>query len=166
MKYSIIVPGDLDFSGDRQFEILQQSFAKIGIKVSEVAGGDVSQAYNLITAPNYKYLNADMATWYWHPYVDPNFNLSVVTKAQWGNYSDTGFDDPKYDAWWSQQAKMIDQKQRQALVWKMEAYLADQRPYIQLVQGAVITAWGSRFTGFEPQLSGYCKCYYTSPRPT
>jgi len=57
-------------------------------------------------------------------------------------------------------------KQRQALVWKMEAYLADQRPYIQLVQGAVITAWGSRFTGFEPQLSGYCKCYYTSPRPT
>ena len=166
MKYTIIVPGDLDFSGDRQFEILQQSFAKIGIKVSEVAGGDVSQAYNLITAPNYKYLNADMATWYWHPYVDPNFNLSVVTKAQWGNYSDTGFDDPKYDAWWSQQAKMIDPKERQALVWKMEAYLADQRPYIQLVQGAVITAWGPRFTGFEPMLSGYCKCYYTSPRPT
>ena len=87
MKYSIIVPGDLDFSGDRQFEILHQSFAKIGIKVSEVAGGDVNQAYSLITAPNYKYLNADMATWYWHPYVDPNFNLSVVTKAQWGNYS-------------------------------------------------------------------------------
>ena len=73
-------------------------------------------------------MNADMATWYWHPYVDPNFNLSVVTKAQWGNYSDTGFDDPKYDAWWSQQAKMIDQKQRQALVWKMEAYLAAPAP--------------------------------------
>jgi hypothetical protein len=47
----------------------------------------------------------------------------------------------------------------------MEAYLAEHRPYIQLVQGAVITAWGSRFTGYEPELSGYCKCYYTSPRP-
>jgi len=89
----------------------------------------------------------------------------VVTRAQWGNWSDTGFDDPQYDDWYTQQSKTLDFKQRQAMVWKMEAFLAEQRPYIQLVQGAVITAWGPGWTGFEPELSGYCKCYYTSPRP-
>lgn len=165
MKYSIIVPNDLDFNGDRQFTILKEGFSKIGVEVSETPGGDAAQAYDLITAPGYKYLDADMATWYWHPYVDPSFNLSVVTRAEWGNWSDTGFNDPRYDAWYTQQSKMIDVKQRQTLVWKMEAYLAEQRPYIQLVQGAVITAWGPGWTGFEPELGGYCKCYYTSPRP-
>ncbi len=166
MKYSIIVPNDLDFNGDRQFTILKEGFSKIGVEVSEALGGDAAQAYDLITAPGYKYLDADMATWYWHPYVDPSFNLSVVTRAEWGNWSDTGFNDPRYDSWYTKQAKMIDVKQRRALVWKMEAYLAEQRPYIQLVQGAVITAWGPGWTGFEPELGGYCKCYYTSPRPT
>ena len=165
MKYSIIVPNDLDFNGDRQFAILEEAFSKVGVEVSEKPGGDAVQAFDLITGPDYKYLDADMATWYWHPYVDPNFNLSVVTRAQWGNWSDTGFDDPQYDDWYTHQSKTIDLKQRQALVWKMEAYLAEQRPYIQLVQAAVITAWGPGWAGFEPALGGYCKCYYTSPRP-
>ncbi len=30
-------------------------------------------------------------------YVDPDFKLSVVTKAQWNNWSDTGYNDPTYD---------------------------------------------------------------------
>ena len=107
-----------------------------------------------------------MYTWYWHPYIDPNFNLSVVTKAQWDNNSDTGFDDPLYDSWWRKQSTLVDFKQRQALVWKMEAYLAQKRPYIQLVDTDMITAHASAWTGFEPNLWGYCKCYYTDPHPS
>ena len=48
----------------------------------------------------------------------------------------------------------------------MEAYLAQKRPYIQLVNTSLITAHDKGWTGFEPQLWSYCKCYYTSPHPT
>jgi peptide/nickel transport system substrate-binding protein len=166
MSYGIIVPDDLDYNGDRQFQVLAAAYAKIGVKVHEISGGDGTQAYTMITAPGGKYLTADMYTWYWHPYIDPDFNLSVVTRAQWYNNSDTGFDDPKYDRWYAEQARLVDFKQRQALVWKMEAYLAQQRPYIQLVDTDMLTAHGGGWTGFEPELWTFCKCYYTSPRPS
>jgi ABC-type transport system substrate-binding protein len=166
MSYNVIVPNDLDFNGDRQFSVLAAALAKVGVQLHEISGGDVSQAYDLITAPNYTYKNADMFTWYWHPYIDPNYNLSVVTRAQWGNSSDTGFDDPTYDAMWRKQAGLVSFKQRQQLVWQMEAYLAQKRPYIQLVDTDVITAHSNSWTGFDPQLWGYCKCFYTSPHPT
>ena len=165
MSYSVIVPNDLDFDGNLQFQILATAFAQVGVKLHEIAGGDGTQAYNLITAPKCTYRSADFYTWYWHPYIDPNFNLSVVTKAQWCDNSDTGMSDPRYDAWWAQQSKLVDPKARQALVWKMEAYLAKQRPYIQLVDTDMITAHASSWTGFMPTLWGYSKLFYTNPTP-
>jgi peptide/nickel transport system substrate-binding protein len=166
MSYGVIVPKDLDFNGERQYDILATAFEKIGVQLNLIPGGDGAQAYELITAPNGTYLKADMYTWYWHPYIDPSFNLSVVTKAEWYNNSDTGFDDPLYDGWWKRQSSLVDFEQRQALVWKMEAYLAKKRPYIQLVVTDSITAHASNWTGFEPTLGGSCKCYFTAPRPT
>ena len=165
MSYDVIVPNDLDFDGNLQFQILATAFKQVGIELKEVAGGDGTQAYTLITAPKCQYLSADFYTWYWHPYIDPNFNLSVVTKAQWCDNSDTGMSDPVYDAWWAKQAKLVDPKARQALVWKMEAYLARKRPYIQLVDTDFLTAHESSWTGFLPTLWGYSKLFYTSPRP-
>lgn len=165
MSYTVIVPDDLDFNGNLQFEILKTAFAKIGVQLTEVAGGDGTQAYTLITGPNGTYKSTDMYTWYWHPYIDPNFNLSVVTTAQWNDNSDTGMNDPLYDSWYTEQSKLVNFKKRQALVWKMEAYLAQQRPYIQLVDTDMITAHSDSWTGFIPNLWGYCKCYYTSPHP-
>ncbi len=166
MSYQVIVPKDLDFNGDRQFQILATAFEKIGVKLNEKPGGDGAQAFELITAPAGKYLSADMYTWYWHPYIDPSFNLSVVTKAEWYNNSDTGFDEPLYDSWWKKQSSLVNVKERRALVWKMEAYLAQKRPYIQLVVADAITAQSSGWTGFEPTLGGSCKCYYTAPHPS
>ena len=166
MSYPVIVPDDLDFDGDRQAQILTAAFNKIGVKLNEVNGGDGSQAYTMITAPNYKYLSADMYTWYWHPYIDPSFNLSTVTYAQWGNNSDTGWNNPTYDHWWQQQATTVDVPTRRQIVWRMEAYEAQQRPYIQLVDTDELTAYSDKWTGFEPALGGYCKCYYTSPHPS
>jgi peptide/nickel transport system substrate-binding protein len=165
MSYGVIVPDDLDYNGDRQFQVLAAAYARIGVKLHEVSGGDGTQAYSMITAPGGKYLNADMYTWYWHPYIDPNFNLSVVTRAQWNDNSDSGFDDPTYDRWYAEQGRLVDFKQRQALIWKMEAYLAQKRPYIQLVDTDMLTAHADGWTGFQPNLWGYCKCYYTAPRP-
>jgi peptide/nickel transport system substrate-binding protein len=166
MSYSVIVPNDLDFDGNLQYQILATAFQKVGIDLHEVAGGDGTQAYNLITAPKCTYRSADFYTWYWHPYIDPNFNLSVVTKVQWCDNSDTGMNDPTYDAWWARQAKLVDFKARQALVWKMEAYLAQKRTYIQLVDTDMITAHADSWTGFIPNLWGYSKLFYTNPRQT
>ena len=166
MSYDVIVPDDLDFDGDRQFQILQTAFKKIGVKLNEIPGGDVSAAFTLITNASYKYTKADMFTWYWHPYIDPNFNLSVVTKAQWGNNSDTGMDDPKYDAWYKQEQVTVDPKARQKLVWKMEAYLADRAAVHPAGQHEPDHRPRRGWTGFDPQLWSYCKCYYTSPHPT
>jgi peptide/nickel transport system substrate-binding protein len=166
MSYDVIVPDDLDYNGDRQFQVLAAAYAKVGVKLNEISGGDGTQAYTMIVAPNAKYLSADMYTWYWHPYIDPNFNLSVVTRVQWDDNSDTGMNDPVYDRWYAQQGKLVDFKQRQALVWKMEAYLAQKRPYIQLVDTDMLTAHSDAWTGFQPNLWGYCKCYYTDPQPS
>jgi peptide/nickel transport system substrate-binding protein len=166
MSYGVIVPNDLDFNGDRQFGILQAAYQKIGVKLHEVPGGDGSQAYTLITAPGGRYLSADMYTWYWHPYIDPNFNLSVVTRAQWNDNSDTGMNDPAYDAMWDKQQRTVNVAARRRLVWKMEAYLAQKRPYIQLVNNDLLTAHRDGWTGFYPQLWSFCKCYYTNVRPT
>jgi len=166
MSYGVVVPNDLDFNGDRQFQILQSAFQKIGVKINEIPGGDVSQAYTTITSPHGTYQNTDMYTWYWHPYIDPNFNLSVVTRAQWNDNSDSGMNDPTYDAMWEQQQRTVNVAARRRLVWKMEAYLAQKRPYIQLVNNDLLTAHRDGWTGFYPQLWSFCKCYYTNVRPT
>src|SRR5690242_8355398 len=106
MSYGVIVPDDLDYNGDRQFQVLAAAYARVGVKLHEISGGDGTQAYTMITAPGARYLDADMYTWYWHPYIDPNFNLSVVTRAQWDDNSDSGFDDPTYDRWYAEQGRL------------------------------------------------------------
>ena len=50
MAYNVIVPDSLDFNGDRQFQILKSDWAKVGVDLTEVNGGDSSQAYSLETA--------------------------------------------------------------------------------------------------------------------
>jgi peptide/nickel transport system substrate-binding protein len=166
MSYGVIVPSDLDFNGNRQFLILQAAYEKIGVSLTEIPGGDPAQAYALESAPNGEYLNYDMATWDWTGYIDPNFVLSGLTTAQWSSISDTGFNDPQYDALWSQQESTINQTTRRALVWKMEAFINSELPYVQLVNEELVTAHNKKWTGFEPQLGAWCTCYYTSPHQT
>jgi peptide/nickel transport system substrate-binding protein len=164
MDYNVIVPDSLDFNGDRQFQILANDWAKTGITLHEVAGGDSGQAYGLETAG--KYTKFDFATWDWAEYVDPDAQLSYMTRAQWYSWSDTGYNNPLFNKQYLQQATLIDPKQRQALVWKMEAEVAHDRPYIQLVDEDTVTANDKAWTGFYPDLNAYCKCYYTSPHKT
>jgi peptide/nickel transport system substrate-binding protein len=164
MEYNVIVPDSLDFNGDRQFQIIADDWAKIGIKLHEVAGGDSGQAYGLETAG--KYTKFDFATWDWAEYIDPDAQLSYMTRAQWYSWNDTGYNNPTFNKQYLQQATLTDPKERQALVWKMEAQIAHDRPYIQLVNEYLVTANAKGWTGFYPDLNGYCKCYYTSPHQT
>jgi peptide/nickel transport system substrate-binding protein len=164
MSYNMMVPTALDFSGQREFDIIANDWAKIGVKINFQNGGDSQQAYAIETAGNYtKY---DMALWDWVGYIDPDFMLSVLTRPQWFSWSDTGYNNAAYDAEYKQQGTLVDKKQRQALVWKMEQQAYDQRQYIQLVNEELVTASAKSWTGFYPELNAYCKCYYTSPHQT
>ncbi|HEY3765383.1 MAG TPA: ABC transporter substrate-binding protein [Gaiellales bacterium] len=164
MVYNMMVPDSLDFNGDRQFQIIADDWKQAGVKLNEQAGGDSSQAYGIETAG--KYTKFDLATWDWAEYVDPDAQLSYMTRAQWYSWSDTGYNSPLFNNQYLQQATLINPKQRQALVWKMEAEIAQDRPYIELVDEDTVTANDKGWTNFYPDLNGYCKCYYTSPHRT
>ena len=164
MEYGVIVPDALNFNGDRQFQVIANDWAKVGVKLNEISGGDSSQAYALETAGNYT--KFDLATWDWVEYVDPDSQLSYMTKSQWNSWSDTGYNNPLYNRQYLEQGTLIDPKQRQQLVWQMEAEVAHDRPYIQLADEDLVTASDHKWTGFYPDLRAYCKCYYTSPHPT
>jgi peptide/nickel transport system substrate-binding protein len=144
MSYDVITPTDVPSTG-RTFQIIQPDFKKIGIQLRQRAL-DSTAAFDAIAAPDNKYLKFDLAMWDWVALIDPDFMLSVVTCAQFGGWSDTGFCDTRYDAMYSQQQLTPNQAKRKALVWKMQRYLQAKRPYIWLAAQdavwAVSKSWG------------------------
>jgi peptide/nickel transport system substrate-binding protein len=162
MSYEMIIPGSLNFNGDRYFEIIRDNWAEVGVEIKNKPGGDTAQAYALETAG--AYTKFDLAAWDWVGYIDPDFMLSVMTKDQWFSWNDTGYNDPAYDRMYEKQATLVDPQERRDLVWKMQAKLARERPYIHTVQEEIIMAYKDEWTGVYPDLGAYCKCYYTSVR--
>jgi peptide/nickel transport system substrate-binding protein len=164
MSYEVIVPSSLNYNGERNFEVIKDNWAQVGVELKLKPGGDTGQAYALETAGNYT--KFDLATWNWVGYVDPDFMLSVMTKDQWFSWNDTGYNDPAYDRMYEKQATTVDQDKRREIVWAMQAKLARERPYIHTVQEEIIMAYRDEWTGFYPDLGAYCKCYYTNPHLT
>jgi peptide/nickel transport system substrate-binding protein len=152
MAYTVITPTDVS-SVNRSFQIIQASFAKIGVKLTEKAL-DSTAAFDAITAPNTKYLNFDLAMWDWTALMDPDFMLSVVTCAQYGGWSDSGYCDKHYDAMYTQQQLTPDQSKRRAIVWKMQEYLAKQRPYLWLATLASVDAVAKNWVGLVDSPQG------------
>jgi peptide/nickel transport system substrate-binding protein len=144
MSYQVITPTDVP-STNRTFQILQPDFKKIGVQLSQRAL-DSTAAFDVISGPNNQYLNFDLAMWDWVALIDPDFMLSVVTCAQYGGWSDSGYCNKTYDRMYSQQQLTPNQAKRKTLVWKMQSYLYKQRPYIWLAAQdhvwAVAKNWG------------------------
>jgi peptide/nickel transport system substrate-binding protein len=149
MSYNVIFPPDERGSGDRTFAILQTDFRKIGIAIHQ-QNLDDDAATTAITAPDNKYLTFDMAMWDWVPPVDPDFMLSVVTCAQYGGWSDSGFCDPAYDRMYGRQSTLTAVSQRRALIWQMQRLIYSARPYIILNYPDIIEAHTKHWTGFVP----------------
>jgi peptide/nickel transport system substrate-binding protein len=152
MSYTVITPTDVH-SVNRSFQIIQADFQKIGIQLSQRAL-DSSAAFDAITAPNTKYLNFDLAMWDWVGLVDPDFMLSVLTCAQYGGWSDTGFCDKSYDAMYARQQTTPNLAKRRALVWKMESFLAARRPYLWLATEDHVSAVSPKWTGLLESMQG------------
>lgn len=145
MSYNVIFPPDERGTGDRTFQIMQSDLAKIGISISQ-QNMDDSATFNAISHDNYR--TFDMAMWDWVPPVDPDFMLSVVTCAQLGNNSDSGYCNHTYDQMYAKQSTLISTSARRALIWRMQQYIDAARPYIILDYPDIIEAHSPKWTGF------------------
>jgi peptide/nickel transport system substrate-binding protein len=169
MKYEIVQPTSLDFNGQREFDIVKEGFAQAGVDVTLKIGGDSTATYEIETTDhcdpktNSGYTGWDIAMWDWVGYVDPDFMLSVVTKDQWCSWSDTGWDNPDYDALYEQQGTTVDENQRAAIVQQMEQMIYDNFVYTQLVEEQYIDAHTTKWDGMDPHLNAYAKMYWTRP---
>ena len=167
MEYQIMQPTSLDFNGQRSFDVVKEGFAEAGVDVTLQIGGDSTAAYEIETTDhcdpktNSGYTGWDIAMWDWVGYVDPDFMLSVVTKGQWCSWSDTGWDNPDYDALYDKQGTTIDEDERAAIVQQMEQMIYDNFLYTQLTEHQYIDAHTTQWAGVEPNLNAYAKMYWT-----
>ena len=170
MKYEIITPTSTDFNVDRSFEIVQEGFAEAGVKVTQKVGGDTTASYALETDENCDgerstgYATFDIAMWDWVGYIDPDFMLSVVTKGQWCSWSDTGWDNPDYDAH-VPGAGDVDRPGGAEAARLGDA--ADDLRRLGLHPARRTTSTSTRtrtkWAGIETDLNAYSKKYWTSP---
>src|SRR5947207_7010060 len=98
-----------------------------------------------------------MALWDWVASPDPDFQLSVVTKAQWCSWSDTGWDNPAYDRLYELQGVTTNPVKRKAIVWRMQKIIYDNVLYTQLANETLIDAHSTKWTGFQTALNAYSK---------
>ncbi|HEU5244183.1 MAG TPA: ABC transporter substrate-binding protein, partial [Gaiellaceae bacterium] len=147
MSYNVITPTDVQ-SIPRTFQIIQTDFSKIGVQLKQQAL-DSTAAFAKMTSPNNTYQGFDLAMWDWTALIDPDFMLSVVTCAQYGGWSDTGFCNKHYDKMYSQQQLTPNQNKRRQIVWKMQAYLYKQRPYLWLSNDDSVSAVSNKWAGFK-----------------
>jgi peptide/nickel transport system substrate-binding protein len=152
MSYNVVTPTDVQ-SIPRTFQIIQADFKKIGVQLKQQAL-DSTAAFALMTKPNNTYQGFDLAMWDWTALVDPDFMLSVVTCAQYGGWSDSGFCNKKYDTWYSQQQVAKSNAKRRQIVWKMQAYLYKQRPYLWLANDDSVDAVSKNWVGFKNTAQG------------
>jgi peptide/nickel transport system substrate-binding protein len=125
----------------------------IGVQVTQ-KNLDASAAFDAIGAPNYTYKNFDLAIWDWIMLPDPDFALSVVTCAEYGNWSDTGYCNPAYDKLYALQGTQTNLQDRINTVYKMQEILNRDRPYIILGYQNWVSAYAKNWTGFADTIQG------------
>ena len=145
MTYDVIFPPSERGAGDRAFQVLQADYLQIGVKLVQKP---VNGAYSIMTAPNNRYENWDLAMWDWTPPIDPNFILSVMTTQQFGTWSDSGYSNKGYDQLFQEQSQEMNPQKRLALVYQMQKMVYDDRPYIILNYNDTLDAWSKNWTGF------------------
>ena len=154
--WEVITPDNVE-GIDRLFEILKTSWAELGINIT-AKKLDSTAAFEAIGAPDWKYLDFDLAIWDWVGYIDPDFMLSVLLCNQLGGWSDTGYCNPAYDKLYDQQGVTLDQEERKAIIWEMQDIQNQDHPYLWVAQKQSISAYSKNWGGLsEPFLMGMSK---------
>jgi peptide/nickel transport system substrate-binding protein len=146
MSYTVIFPHAETGPGNRAFLIIQSDLKQIGVQLHQQPLDDTA-AFNAIGAPNFKYLDFDLAMWDWIPNIDPDFILSILGCNQYGSWSDTGYCNPAYDKLYQEQGVAVNPQKRLKIVEQMQQMIYNQRPYIVLTNDDGIDAWSTHFAG-------------------
>ena len=152
MSYDVVAPTDVQ-SIPRTFQILQTDFKKIGVQLKQQAL-DSSAAFAKMTAPNNTYQDFDLAMWDWVALIDPDFMLSVVTCAQYGGWSDSGYCNKNYDKMYAEQQVAPSEAKRRQIVWDMQEMLYKDRPYLWLANDDSVAAVSSDWADFQNTAQG------------
>jgi peptide/nickel transport system substrate-binding protein len=147
MSYTVLFASDESGAGDAAFRIIQNGFKQIGIDITQ-RKQDNDTVNTEILGDNNTYNTFDLAMWDWYPLIDPDFILSVLTRDQWGSWSDTGFDNAKYNKLYQQQGLAINHDDRVKIVHEMQQIAYNARPYIILNYNDTVDAWSNQWVGF------------------
>lgn len=143
MAYQVL----LQPTDQREFQILQGDFAKMGVTLTATAL-DAKAESAAITAPDKKYLNYDMAlvTGTSGGY-DPDFGLSTFTCFERGVLNTTGYCDPAYDKLYFQQ-KTAAPADRVKIIDQMQQMVYDSRAFVTVTYNDELVTWSNKWTGF------------------
>ena len=139
----------------RILEIISDGLAKIGIQTDvTVMLQDAMQAL----WPDHDF---DLISRSWFIDPDPDFLLSLFTcssrcisKTECG-WSDSGFCSAEYDEMYVKQATLLDYDQRKDLIWQMQDYLNEAKPYIMLFYGQDIWAYNTSLFNFDSEAANW-----------
>ena len=148
MSYTVLFAKDESGAGDTAFQIIQNGFQEIGIKITQ-RKEDNDAVNTAILGDNATYNKFDLAMWDWYPCCPvPDFILSVVECSEFGNWSDTGYCNPEYDKMYKAQGLQRDLSKREKMVYAMQKIIYDARPYIVLSNDDTLNAWSTQWDGF------------------
>jgi peptide/nickel transport system substrate-binding protein len=153
MSYEVVFPQDEAGAGDRAFQIIQQDFQDIGVRLQQKRLDD-NAAWNAMYCGEKCGYDFDLAMWDWFPAADPDFILNVLTCDQYGNWNDTGYCNPKYDELYQQQKGSVDPADRQQVVYEMQKLAFQDRPYIILTYDQRLDAWSPKWEGLVESTQG------------
>lgn len=151
MAYDVVFPQDEQGAGDRAFQIIQQGFGDIGVKLTQKRLDDNAAWAAMYDDGDYVF---DIAMWDWFPAADPDFVLGVLTCDQWGNWNDTGYCKPEYDKLYKEQKSTVDPQERQQIIFEMQEMAYTDRPYIILTYDMRLDAWSPKWAGFVESVQG------------
>lgn len=154
---------------NRTVEVLKDGFAEIGVKITHRP-----VAYSALLDLNYSYDDKGDATykdweltiWAWTGDPDPNFILGVLTCAQLGVWSDTGYCDEEYDQMYEEQSTTMDPEKRKQIIWDMQEKLYRDKPYVVLFYNNALSTvspeWAGYGTGPDTPASSYNRLSLTN----
>ena len=154
MSYTVIFASDESGPGDRAFAIMQQDFAKIGVRLNQKTQ-DADAATLSMYGPDYTSYPFDLAMWGWITLLDPDYMLAVPTCAQWGVLNDSGYCNKTYDKLYQEQGTATDPAQRRAIVYQMQKMIYDARAYIVLAYLDTLEAWSTKWAGLVESSQGF-----------
>jgi peptide/nickel transport system substrate-binding protein len=160
MSYKMLISTDNGGEGIRAGQIMTNDYKKIGVKLNVQVVNDTT-LNNALYGNHYR--NFQLAMWGWDAFIDPNYILSVVTCAQLGNLSDSGYCNPAYDALFKKQAATTNVAARQKIVYKMQQMIFDARPYIILEYVNVLEAWSKKWCGIVTSPDGFATFFSKDP---